>query len=169
MLKRSLVAVLLLCSTMVFAETKIAFIDKNVAMFQSEAARAETEKLKLEFGPDEQRIRSIEQQVTEIRGRLETDSAIMAEVDVQTEMNLVNSLLAERKSLVDKLTQIQQQRQQAFVKAYQPILLEAIQEVVAAESIDLMLDAQSVIYAGEGFNVTALVLAAFNTRVLGSR
>ena len=53
MLKRSLVAVLLLCSTMVIAEMKIAFIDKNVAMFQSEAARAETEKLKLEFGPDE--------------------------------------------------------------------------------------------------------------------
>jgi|GEM_PF-935961 outer membrane protein len=169
MLKSSLVAVFLLFSTLVFAETKIAFLDKNVAMFQSEAARAETEKLKQEFGPDEQRIRSIEQQVTEIRGRLETDSAIMAEADVQTEMNLVNSLLAERKSLVDKLTQIQQQRQQAFVKNYQPVLLEAIKDVVAAESIDLMLDAQSVIYAGDGFNVTDLVLAAFNARVLGSQ
>ena len=94
MLKSSLVAVFLLFSTLVFAETKIAFLDKNVAMFQSEAARAETEKLKQEFGPDEQRIRSIEQQVTEIRGRLETDSAIMAEAYVQTEMNLFNSLLA---------------------------------------------------------------------------
>lgn len=169
MLKRSLIAVLLLCSGVAFAETKIAFIDKNVAMFQSEAARVETEKLKQEFGPDEQRIRFIEQQVTEIRARLETDAAIMAEADVKAEQERVNNLLRERKGLVDKLTQIQQQRQQAFVNQYQPLLLEAIQEVVQAESIDLLLDAQSVIYAGEGFNVTALVLAAFNARVLGAQ
>ncbi len=169
MLMRSVFVVLTLFSAMAFAETKIAFLDKNIALFQSEAARAETEKLKQEFGIDEQRIRVIEQQVTEVRQRLETDSAIMAEADVQADTGLVNSLLAERQKLIDKLTNIQQQRQQAFVTTYQPLLLEAIQSVVLAESFDLVLDSQSVIYAGEGYNITALVLEAFNARVLGQR
>lgn len=169
MYRRSMLVILTLCSAMAFAETKIAFLDKNIAMFQSEAARAETEKLKQEFGTDEQRIRVIEQQVNAVRQKLETDSAIMSETDIQAETALVNSLLSERQRLIDKLTKTQQQRQQAFVTTYQPVLLEAIQTVVTSEAIDLVLDSQSVIYAGEGFNITALVLAAFNARVTGQQ
>jgi len=169
MYKRLILLILTSVSSLAFAEMNIAILDKNAAMFQSEAARMETEKLKSEFGVDEQRILVIEQQVTEIRARLETDSAIMNQDDVDSQNLLASNLLNERQTLIDKLQQIQQQRQQIFIRKYQPVLAEVIQIVIEDHSIDMLLDAQSVIFSKEGTNITQDVLTAFNKRILSER
>lgn len=166
MLKKTVMVMLACFSTMVFAEIKIAILDKNAAMFQSEAARRETEKLKLEFGSDEQRILIIEQQVTDIRSELETDSAIMDPDDVESQNLLANSLLNERQTLIDKLQQIQQQRQQIFIRNYQPVLAEVIQEIVIELEIELLVDAQAVIFAKDGMNITQVVIDSFNKQIM---
>lgn len=169
MYKSVILLILASFSSLVFAEMNIAILDKNAAMFQSEAARIETEKLKSEFGVDEQRIVVIEQQVTDIRARLETDSAIMNQDDVDSQNVLASNLLNERQTLIDKLQQIQQQRQQVFIRKYQPILAEVIQKIIEEQSIDFLLDAQTVIFAKDGINITQDVLTAFNKRIMSER
>ncbi|WP_428239939.1 OmpH family outer membrane protein [Gynuella sp.] len=163
---RNLFAVLLLSlSTLAMAEAKIAILDQNMALFGSEAAKSETEKLKSEYGSDEQRIKKLEAEVNELKTKLETDAVILEAAEQDKIKQTIQERLAERSSLIDKLKQIQNQRQNQFIREYQPVMAKAVKAIVEQQSIDVVVEASSVIYVNEALNITQQVQDEFNKLV----
>lgn len=154
---------LLLAASLAGAETNIAVLDQNDALFRSEAARMETEKLKQTYGEDEVRIRTLESSINELRSRLETDAVILDDAEKTEIQQQIQEQLTERTSLVEKLQQIQQQRRTQFVRQYRPLLAQAIRSVVDEKEIDLVVESSSVIFAAETMDITADVLERFNS------
>ena len=163
---RNLFAVLLLTmSTVVMAETKMAILDQNMALFGSDAAKAETEKLKSEYGDDEQRIKKLESEVNDLKSKLETDAVILEASEQDKIKQTIQERLAERSSLIDKLKQIQSQRQNQFIREYQPTMAKAVKAIVEQQQIDVVVEAGAVIYVNDALNITQQVQDEFNKMV----
>lgn len=160
---RSMLLVLLFSAAgQLWAETTIGILDQNAALFRSEAAKIETEKLKQTYGVDEVRIRKLEEQVKELQTKLETDAVIMEESEKVNLQQQIQELLTERSSLIEKLNQIQNQRRTQFIRQYQSLLAQAIRSVVDEQELGLVVDSSAVIFAAETMDITAAVLERFN-------
>jgi len=146
------------------AETKMAVLDQNRALFSSDAARVETEKLKKEYGDDEVRIIKLEETIKEAQAKLETDAAIMEQTDIENMQLQINEQLAERQSLVDKLKKIQNQRRGQFIRQYQPLMAESIRSVVDEMGIQMVFDSAALVYAEPTLDITEKVLIRFNEK-----
>lgn len=165
------IVVLLLSSVVaaqVKAEARIAVLDQEYVLFQSEAAKQATAELRQSFGGEERRIRQLETEVTDLRSRLEADAGLLTENEL-TSLNLqIETKLREREELVRRLQNAQQNRRQAFLRQYESVLTSVLEEIIVEQNIVLLMSAAEVIYARPELDITPLALERFNAAVAAS-
>lgn len=161
--KLLILTTMLLTSSVAFAQAPtIGIIDLEQALFGTEAARTLEANTRAEFAADEQRLERLNTELRAIIERAQRDESILSEADMREMNSDAEEKQAQMQVIAERLQGAWQQRQQAFVERMRQNLGRAIEAVVEEGGYDVVLNAESVAYFDNAYNITTLVTAKIN-------
>ena len=173
-IKPRILAVLAIFMTVVvtpaaFAEVKIAVVDVQNAILQSEEAKRLLGQIKEEFKTDQEALLRIRTEGTAMVERLTKDADVMSEAakrKLQQEIESKNNdLVYQGKKLQRRI----EERQGELFQGVDVKVQKAIEELVLSEDYDLILPRQAALYVGELYNITRKVTEKLNELDVGKR
>lgn len=159
-----LVAAWLLVGNTAMAQSQpvIGIINLEQALFNTEAARTLEANTRTQFASDEQRLERLNTELREIIERAQRDESILSEQELQQLNADAEERQVQMQVIAERLQNAWNQRQQQFIESQRQFLGQAIEAVVEEGNYDLVLNAESVAYFNNSYDITALVTAKLN-------
>ncbi len=146
----------------VSAEMKVAVVDVQTAILNSEEAKRLLGQIQAEFADDEEEIRDIQSEAAAILERLQKDGDVISDSEtrrLQADIeDLNNQFVFERQQLQRRI----EQRQAELFGGIDVRVQRAIEELVLSEDYDLILPRQAALYVGDLYNITRKVTEKLN-------
>ncbi|WP_251977041.1 OmpH family outer membrane protein [Salinicola avicenniae] len=143
--------------------TEVGVLDWREALMSSDSAQASMNQLKNRISPQQQQAESLQQELQQLQQRLQQDGDVMSE----SERNSVTQQLRQKggqfQQLRGQISQAQQQAEQQYLQGAKPKLDQAIQRVVDEHDLDMVVDRDAVVFAGDSLDVTDEVTQIFNS------
>ena len=154
---------LLLTSAVAFAQQPVVgVVNLEQALFNSQAAQEMQAAISEEFADDQQRADRLNTELRELVTRAQRDESIMSD----SEKRKINSDAQEKQvqlQLISERVQAAlQERQQSFVDSMRQNLGAAIQSVVQEGGYTLVLNADSVAFFDNVYDISGKVTAKLN-------
>ena len=149
-------------STAMAAGSKIAVVDMERALFQSDGAKASFKQVEDQFGDDLGKIKQLEKEMMESQEKLQKDGAIMSDEEQRKIRNNIKEQQSEFKFFAGKLQQAEQQWRQQFFRANLPRLQDILKTLIEAEKVDIVLNGQAVIHVVPDLDLTKKLLNKLN-------
>lgn len=146
-------------------DMKIAVLDVQTAMFNTERAQAIDAQIQEETAEDQERVRDLASQAQELQQQLRQDEATLSDDEKQRIAGQIEEIGVQYEYLVQKLQEVIQTRQQQFQQSYAPSLIQAISDVVEEEDYDLVLRAETALHFRSEYDITAKVTAKLNEQL----
>ncbi|MGY0217368.1 OmpH family outer membrane protein [Endozoicomonadaceae bacterium StTr2] len=157
-----LVLALGLSSSLAFAEARIGVINSQMAVMESDAARAYAKVAEQRFGDKLKELQNMEKSLKDMEAKLQQEAPTLSQEALnKRELEL-------RRSIED--FQIQSRRYQAEkgqadqeeLGRLRPILQQAIDAVASTEKLDLVLEENAVRYVNPDLDITRKVIVKLN-------
>jgi len=156
-------AALLLALTSGYAAAeKIAVVDMERALFQSEGAKASFKQVEDQFGDDLVKVKGLEKDIMDAQKKLQKDGEIMSDEEQRKIRNTIKEKQSEFQFFAGKLQQAEQQWRQQFFRANLPRLQEILKALIAQEKVDIVLNGQAVIHVTPELDLTKQLLVKLN-------
>lgn len=142
------------------AGLKIGVIDFRQIMQQSPQAKEAVDKLKKQFQPREEKIRSMQQNIEKKEAMFKRDGSVLTQAE---QRNLQSEILSGRRDLQRMEEDFRQDFTTAQDQALQDILgkiNKAIKDIASKNQYDLILEKSRIPYASSKLDITADVLKA---------
>ena len=143
---------------------KVAVLDMNAALFNSEIAKAVDESVRAETSQDEQKVRALAEEATGLQQRLQNDASTMSDDEKRRIAGQIEEIGVQYQFLVQKIQNLVQERRQQFQQTYAPNLIQAITTVVEEGAYDLVLRAEAALHFRTDFDITARVTEKLNAQ-----
>ncbi len=163
--KKTLAAlVLALAPLSVLAQGKIAVVNLQEAILQSDVAQSRLAEVRNEEGyqSDKAEFDRLKEELDELVRDFQKDSAVMSQEQQQAARRRLASKQADLEHVAGKLQQAEQATGQALLQEMTPMVQETLRELIATEGIGLLLQRTSVIHADPGYSITAKVTDKLN-------
>jgi len=141
---------------------KIAVVDMERALFQSEGAKASFKQVEDQFGDNLAKIKELEAELMEAQKKLQKDGAIMSDDEQRKLRNTVKEKQSEFQFHAGKLQQAEQQWRQQFFRANMPRIQEILKGIIDEEKVDMVLSGQAVIHVTPDLDLTKKLLNKLN-------
>ena len=161
-IKASLIALSFIATSAQAADTKIAIVDMERALFQSNGAQASFKQVEEQFGDDLVKIKALEKAIKENQEKLQKDGAIMSDDEQRKLRNNIKESQSEFQFFAGKLQQAEQQWRQQFFRANLPKLQEIMKKLIEEEKVDMVLNGQAVIHVSPDLDLTKKLLLKLN-------
>ncbi len=152
----------LLVSGLALAETKIAVVDLRAALFSSNAAKQFGDELRKDFADEESKLKALGDDAKALQERLQKDAAIM----VAAERDRLAAELEDKAQEFNYLKQRYQssvsKREENFLKRSKPDLDAALEQLIKDGGYDVVLHANTVIFASPALDITPKLIDALN-------
>ena len=151
-----------------FAQIKVAVIDVPRALLTSEAGKRGLAEIESDFSTQETNLKAANKEVNDLLQKLKKDTELMSDQEFN---QLLESIQQKNSQLVARGRNFQlavDERRQRLIASLQPSLREAIEQVVLAEELDIVISRTAAIYAGELQDVTLKVTEKMNELDAGS-
>ncbi len=157
-----LIPLLLLCSSLAFANTglKIGFVNTEKVFRESALAVRAQKKLEAEFKNREQEIQKQVKQARDLQAGLERDSLTLSESDRRKKQNELTQLSRELQQAQRDFREDLNTRKNEEFAAVQDRARKTITEIAEREKFDLIVE--NVIYASPRVDITDRVLKALD-------
>jgi outer membrane protein len=165
-LKFAMVFIALISSSAVFAETKMAVVDLGKAIFLSDVAKKRVEQLKSksEYAALQAKYDSTAADMQTRAKDAESKSMTWSSDQKAEFKKTMEYLRADLQLTGQKLDSEIKSLQNGIVQELQPKAQEALQELVKAEKIDLLLRADAVILVEPKLDITAKLTERLNKK-----
>ena len=161
-MKKILLAVFLILPALAAAEQRVGVVDPIGALQQAEEFQDRFEKLESSLKDEQSRLDRLGGEVEKLRGRLEKEGMTMSEdqrQDLQTQgQQKMIALQNLRKSAQRKMGKGQQE----ILDVMEPKLKQAVETVAERENLDLVVNAQAVVYVQSDMDITEAVTKQLN-------
>ncbi len=167
MLKKSIgwfLLPLLLVAGSAAAELKIAVIDTQRALLESEEARQIMQAAQAELQQDQNELQSLGQQIVGLREQFQKDAEVMSPADQRRRQKEIEDKQIEYEFLGNKLQKAVNDRRQDLGQQLVPKLEAVLQDITAAEGYDLILERGAVLYADAKHDITRQVTEKLNEK-----
>jgi len=157
-------AALLVLPTLVMAQGKIAVVNLEEAILQTDLAQqrlAEFEKNE-DFTSDKNEFESLREELDKLVQDFQRDQAAMSEDQMVAARQKVSSKNSDLEYVAKKLQTLQQQNAQRVFHELAPKAREVLRDIITTEQIGLLLQQQGVIHADLGYSITAKVTDKLN-------
>ncbi len=152
----SLFLVLLLATSVSYAELKIGFVNVPVVLEKAPQAEKAKKRLENEFSPRDKHLVSQNKEIKKLEEKLSRDASVMGESERRKlERDIVAKKREAKRSMQEFKEDFNMRRNEELGKLQRRIL-EAIRALAKDEKFDLLLT-EGVIYASEQIDVTAQV------------
>lgn len=157
-------ATLMMLPLTVLAQGKIAVVNLQAAILQSEYAKQRLAVFESneDFTSDKNKYEQLVAELTELKENYERDEAAMSEAQKVAASQKLTSRQSDLEYVVKKLQAMQQQNAQRVFQELAPKAQEVLQQVIATEQVGLLLNQQAVIHADMGYDITAKVTDKLN-------
>ena len=154
---------LLLTSSVALAQQPVVgVVNLEQALFNSQVAKEMQAAISEEFSDDQQRAERLDTELRDLAARAQRDESIMSE----SEKRKINSDAQEKqvqlRLISERVQGALQERQQAFVDSQRQNLGAAIQAVVQEGGYTLVLNADSVAFFDNVYDISGKVTAKLN-------
>lgn len=161
---RALAAVALLLPGLALAQGKIAVVNLQEAILQSDQAQAALGEVRdqEDYKADKEEFDRLQQELDQLVKDFQKDAAVMSQEQQLAARKRLASKQADLEHVTGKLQQAEQAAGQALLQQLSPAVQEVLRELIATEGIGLLLQRQSVIHADPGYSITAKVTDKLN-------
>jgi len=145
-----------------FAEIKLAVVDVQSAILNSESAKKITNQIQGEFTREQDSIKKLQTEAAVLLERLQKDSEVMSDAEkrkVQQQIESINNdFVYERQ----KLQRAIEERQKELFAGIDQRVQAAINELVLSDDYDVILPRQAALYVGDLYDITRKVTERLN-------
>jgi outer membrane protein len=156
------IAVLAVTSSTAFAEVKIAIVDVQSAILQSEEAKRLLKQIQEEFKSEEDKIRELQSEATVIVEKFQKDAEVMSDAEKVRLQKQIESKNNDFVFFRQKLQRAIEERQKELFAGVDAKVQKAIEDLVLTEDYDLILPRQAALYVGDLYNITRKVTEKLN-------
>jgi outer membrane protein len=146
------------------AQAKIGVVITARLMQEAPQARAADNAIRAEFAPREKEVNTLQQQLKSREEKLQKDAATMSELQRSAAEKELRDGYRELKLKQDAAEEDFTTRRTEEMSKLQRVLLEEVQVFAKAQSYDLIIAADSVLYAAATYDVTNPVLEALKRK-----
>lgn len=165
----SLLAVLLLAAGSAAAELKIAVLDTQRALIESEEAQELMESAQFDLEGDQDKVNELGQQIQALQEQLQKDAEVMSPSEQRKRRKEVEDKQIEYQFLVNKLQKDVQDRRQELMQMMAPKIDAVLKDLIDIEGYDLILQRGSLLYANSKHDITRKVTEKLNEKRETSR
>ena len=152
-----------------FAEVKIAVVDVQSAILNSEEAKRLLRQIQDEFKSEEEEIRNIQSEAAVVLERLRKDAEVMSEAEKRRLQQDIESKNNDFVYLRQKLKRRIEERQKELFAGIDARVQKSIEDIVLQDDYDLILPRQAALYVGDLYNITRKVTEKLNEIDAASR
>lgn len=154
----------LLAPAAVFAQGKIAVVNLQEAILQSDPAQQRLAQVRNEesYKADKSEFDRLQEELNGLVQEFQKDAAVMSQEQQLSARKRLASKQADLEHVAGKLQQAEQQTGQALLQEMSPMVQEVLRELIATEGIGLLLQRSSIIHADPGYSITAKVTDKLN-------
>lgn len=162
--KLVVLSIALVAPLMAAAQGKIAVLDVQTAILQTEAAKKEFKDLqsRADYAQSLTQFETLQKTFQENREKLQKDSAVMSDDQKKAESQKLQNSATDIQHVKKKLQAAEQDLAKKLMQAFYPKLQKIMPELIKEESIGLLLDKKSALHVDNGYDVTAKVTAMLN-------
>lgn len=156
--------VLCLLSAASFAQGKVVILDVQAAMLSTELAKTEMAKLDKnpEFASVKAQLDGLVADLKKLQAAAEKDSLTWSQEQQTEHRKKVEYLRADYELAGKKLQAEQQAVMQSVMQTLGPKTRTVLDQLIAAEKIDLVLNSQAAIHAAPAYDITAKLTDMLN-------
>lgn len=162
--KIALVSFMLLASSLVAAQGKIAVLDVQGAILNTNEAQKRLKELRDQpaFKANSQELEKLKQEYDNVIKQLQKDLAVMSNEQKEAQRKKIEEKRSDIEHVVRKLQVSEQELLQGLMQEMGPKLQEAVAALIKSEDIGLLLDRKVAMHVDNGYNITAKVTEQLN-------
>lgn len=161
-LTRTVLLSLLFVPLLASASGKIAVVDPMQALMEAEEVRERNAKLEESIEREGMRLRELRNQIGQIEGRLQREGMTMSSQERNKLTDEREAKGLEFQSLQQSIKRRVDSDREELLEHMEPKLLRAIEAVVEEREIDVVLNAQAVVFAKPDMDITSEVTRRLN-------
>ncbi len=163
-LKLTLAVVALSLPTLGWAQGKIAVVNLQEAILQTDEAQKRLDAVRNEedYKADKAEFDRLKEEFDELVKGFQKDAAVMSQEQQVAARQKLASKQADLEHVTGKLQKAEQAAGQSLLQEMSPKVQEVLRELIATEGIGLLLQRASVIHADAGYSITAKVTDKLN-------
>lgn len=157
---------MLCASSGAFAQGKVAVVNLQEAILQSDAAQARLGEVRAEEGykADKDEFDRLKDDLDKLVKDFQKDAAVMSQEQQLAARKRLASKQADLEHVTGKLQQAEQAAGQQLLQEMSPMVQEVLRDLISTEGIGLLVQRASVIHADPGYSITAKVTDKLNQR-----
>ena len=162
--KTFLVALLFAVPSLASAQGKIAVVNLQEAILQTDLAQKRLTEVRNQddYKTDKAEFDSLKKDFEDLAKKFQKDAAVMSQEQQLAARKKLASKQADLEHVTGKLQQAEQQAGQSLLQEMSPKVQQVLRDLIKAEGIGLLLQQQAVIHADAGYSITAKVTDKLN-------
>ena len=153
---------LVLCAGSVSAELKIAVVDPQRAMLESDEAKGLLTQASEDLKDEQDEVTELRDDIVALQEKLQKDGEVMSQAEQRKVQKEIESKQLDFEFGYKKLQKEPQDRQQAIFQQIGPKYQKVIQDLIEIEGYDLIMDRNSLIYANSKHEITRKITEKLN-------
>ena len=162
-MKKYLLAVALMLPLFAQAEGRTGVVDPIGALQQAEEFQDRFGKLEASLEDEQSRLDRLGSEVEKLRGRLEKEGMTMSEDERSQLQTQGQQKMIELQNLRQSAQRKLNKGQQEILQVMEPKLKQAVETVAERENLDMVLNAQAVVYVKSDMDITEAVTKQLNS------
>ena len=146
------------------AQGKIAILNLEEAIFQTEAAKAQIEALRqtADFMKNRKEAEELRKQYEDIAAEFQKNRDVMSAEQQQEQARKVQDIQTDLEFIAKKLQASEREVAQKIMREMVPKANTVVAELIKVEGIGLLLNAQAALHADAGYSIDAKVTEKLN-------
>ncbi len=164
LIKATFVALLLTLPGVAAAQGKIAVVNLQEAILQTDLAQKRLAEVRSQedYKSDKAEFERLKKEMEDLAKKFQKDAAVMSQEQQLAARKKLANKQADLEHVTGKLQQAEQLAGQSLLQEMSPKVQQVLRELITAEGIGLLLQQQAVIHADAGYNITAKVTDKLN-------
>jgi outer membrane protein len=148
----------------VSAELKIAVIDTNSALVNSEEAKDLLKAIQAELQKDEQDVNTLADEVRALQEQLQKDGEVMSQAEQRKVQKDIEDKQIDLQFLGNKLQKEVNDKRQELMQVMAPKLNAVIKDLIEVEGYDVIYERSNLLYANSKHDITRKVTEKLNEK-----
>jgi len=162
-LSGSLLALALVAGSAV-AQLKVAVLDTQRALLESEEAKQLLQTAQTELEKEQNDVNELGQEIMTLQEQLQKDAEVMSPSELRRRQKTIEDKQIDYQFQVNRLQKEVQDRRQELMQVMAPKIDAVLQDLIEVEGYDLILQRGNLLYANSKHDITRKVTEKLNER-----
>lgn len=145
-----------------WGELKIAVLDMERALVESEEAKVLVQQIQTELQKEQDEVRTLGEQIVALQEKLQTDGEVMSATEQRKVQKDIEDKQIDFQFLRNKLQKEAQDRQQELFGQMAPKLDKVLKDLIELEGYDIILQRGNLFYVNSKHDITRKVTEKLN-------